>query len=499
MHGHAKKLSAQPAPSVAGAAVVQRPRRRNDWPRRYASRLFYSDLVVLLVTLSLTALLVGPGLFRSVSWPGGPTLSYLTAISIIGILWLIALDATDTRDRHIVGHGVDEYRRIVNASLVVFAATVAIVFFLGMSLSRALVAVVFPIGLVLLLLSRWIWRQWLRRRQHDGKYLHRAVVIGEASKVTHVARGIRRAKSSGYEIVGVITEGGVSDHAAEFRVLSGLAHAQRVIDEVNFDALIIAGSDDLDPETVRRLGYAVSDRDIQLIMAPALTDIAGPRMHNRPVAGLPLVHVDYPRLEGAKRFTKRAFDLVGSSLFLVLLLPVFVAVVIAIRSEGPGKVIYRQERIGRGGRTFGMFKFRSMIADADDQLATLLDLQGTSDKPLFKVNDDPRITKVGRFLRRHSIDELPQLVNVLRGEMSLAGPRPQRATEVALYDDIAHRRLLVKPGMSGLWQVSGRSTLSWEETIRLDLYYIENWSLTQDIIILFRTVRTVIVPGATAR
>ena len=480
------------------STAIPRPKRRATWPRRYASRLFYSDLIVIVVTLAIGTFVMAGGLLTSVDWPEGPRVPYFLALAVIGILWLITLDAADTRDRHIVGHGVVEYRRIINASIVAFAATVAIVFFLGMSLSRLLIAVVFPVGVLLLLLSRWIWRQWLRRRQHAGTYLHRAVVIGESSKVLHVARGIRRAKSSGYEIVGVVTERGRPDTVPEFSVLGGVADTERVLDEVDFDALIIVGSDSLDPETMRRLGYAVSDRDIQLIMAPALTDVAGPRLHSTPVAGLPLVQVDFPRMEGAKRFLKRMFDLIGAALFLVVLLPLFLVVAIAIRIEGPGAIIYRQERVGRGGHTIRMLKFRSMTADADDELDTLLDLQGKSDKPLFKVNDDPRITRVGRFLRRHSIDELPQLVNVLRGEMSLVGPRPQRASEVALYDDIAHRRLLVKPGMSGLWQVSGRSTLSWEETIRLDLYYVENWSLTQDIIILFRTVRAVVAPGATA-
>lgn len=203
-------------------------------------------------------------------------------------------------------------------------------------------------------------------------------------------------------------------------------------------------------------------------------------------------------MEGASRFLKRVFDLFGSALLLLLFSPVFLVTSIAIKIDGAGPIFYHQERIGRGGRTFGMRKFRSMVANADDQLASLLDLQGSSETPLFKVADDPRITKIGRFLRKHSIDELPQLINVLRGEMSLVGPRPQRAAEVALYDDIALRRLAVKPGMSGLWQVSGRSSLSWEETIRLDLYYVENWSLTQDIVILFRTIRAVVAPGSSA-
>ncbi|MDA4892388.1 sugar transferase [Microbacterium resistens] len=473
--------------------------RRPAWPRRYASRLFYSDLVVILLVLAASSFVVLPGPFTHVAWPEGPRIPYLVALGVTGFVWVIALDATDSRDRHIVGQGADEYRRIVNATLAVFAVTVATAFFLGMDLSRLFVAVVFPLGLLLLLLSRWLWRQWLRGRQKAGQYLHRAVVIGEPSKVSVVAREIRRAKSSGYEIVGVITDRARAGGVSGFDVLGDIANVESVLDEVRFDALIIVGSDDLDPMTMRRLGHALSDRDIQLIMAPVLTDVAGPRLHTTPVAGLPLVHVDFPRLEGAQRFLKRTFDLIGSAILLVVLSPVFLATAIAIRVDGPGGIIYSQERIGRGGRTFGMRKFRSMVADADDQLASLLDLQGDGGTPLFKINDDPRITRVGRFLRRHSIDELPQLVNVLRGDMSLVGPRPQRATEVALYDDVAYRRLLVKPGMSGLWQVSGRSSLSWEETIRLDLYYVENWSLTQDIVILFRTVRAVIRPQGTAR
>ncbi|WP_288871274.1 sugar transferase [uncultured Microbacterium sp.] len=299
-------------------------------------------------------------------------------------------------------------------------------------------------------------------------------------------------------MVGVITDGVPSEGMPQLEVLGDIRSAERALDAASIDALIIVGSDDIDPETMRRLGYAVADRDIHMIMAPALTDVAGPRLHATPVAGLPLVHVDFPRMEGGKRFLKRAFDIVGSTALLILFSPVFLATAIAIKIDGPGPIFYHQERIGRGGKTFGMRKFRSMVANADDQLASLLDLQGSSETPLFKVSDDPRITKIGRFLRKHSIDELPQLVNVVRGDMSLVGPRPQRAAEVALYDDIALRRLAVKPGMSGLWQVSGRSSLSWEETIRLDLYYVENWSLTQDVVILFRTIRAVVAPGASA-
>jgi lipopolysaccharide/colanic/teichoic acid biosynthesis glycosyltransferase len=192
--------------------------------------------------------------------------------------------------------------------------------------------------------------------------------------------------------------------------------------------------------------------------------------------------------------SKRAFDIVGSALLLLVSSPILIGVAIAIRVTSPGNIIYLQERIGRQGHPFGMLKFRSMVPDADDRLESLLDAQGTSDRPLFKVMNDPRITPIGRFIRKYSLDEFPQLLNVLLGQMSLVGPRPQRAAEVALYDDAAHRRLIMKPGMSGLWQVSGRSNLSWDDAIRLDLYYVENWSMTGDLLILFRTMRAVASP-----
>ncbi len=493
---YAASRAARVAQQVRVPAVTRR--RRGEWTRKYASRLFYSDVFVLAGSVTFAWLIAAPSLTTPVTWSGGPKLPYGVALVVIGLVWLFSLNVIDTRDRFIVGQGITEYRRIVNASIFVFALTVAVVFFLGMELSRLLIAILFPVGAFLLLLSRWLWRQWLRRQQSQGEYLHRAVLIGDRRKVKHVAQQIRRSHGTGYKIVGVITNGVPSEGVPQIEVLGDIANAEKALAAANIDALIIVGSDDLDPETMRRLGYAVSDRDIQMIMAPALTDVAGPRLHATPVAGLPLVHVDFPRMEGTKRFLKRSFDMVGALLLLLVLSPIFLAAAIAIRIDGPGPVLYRQERINRGGRTFGMRKFRSMVANADDQLDSLLDLQGSRDKPAFKVTDDPRITRVGRFLRKHSIDELPQLINVLRGEMSLVGPRPQRAAEVALYDELAYRRLLVKPGMSGLWQVSGRSSLSWEETIRLDLYYVENWSLTQDIIILFRTFRAVIAPGESA-
>ncbi|WP_240658565.1 sugar transferase [Microbacterium sp. CPCC 204701] len=468
-----------------------------DWPRQYASRLFFSDVTVVAFTLALYGWLALDLLTEPLAWPSGPEVPYWGFLIALGIVWLLCLDAIDTRDRHIVGHGITEYRRIVNATLMVFAIVIAIAFFLRIDVARSLFVVALPVGLVGLLFSRWVWRQWLRARQRNGRYIYRAIVVGERSKIGHIAGQINRTPDSGFVIVAALAPGERAPIAG-VPVLGDYSEAGEVVDDVGADTVIIAGSDHLDPVAMRRLGWEMADRDVNWVVAPALTDVAGPRIHARPVAGLPLVHVDFPTLEGYARVAKRTFDIIGSSLIILLLSPVMIATAIAIRADGPGPTFYRQTRIGRRGREFGMLKFRSMAANADDQLASLLDVQGTTDKPLFKVTNDPRITRVGRVIRKYSIDELPQLFNVLAGEMSLVGPRPQRAAEVALYDDDAHRRLLVKPGMSGLWQVSGRSTLTWEDAVRLDLYYVENWSFTQDIQILFRTVRAVLAPGETA-
>lgn len=473
--------------------------RDTDWPRRYASRLFYSDAAVIALTFGAYSLLALDEISQPVAWPGAFTVPYWALLIFAAFVWLIGLDVIDTRDRHIVGHGITEYQRLVNATLAVFALLIAVAFFLQMDVARSLFAIALPIGLAALLASRWTWRQWLRNYQSKGNYVYRAVVLGEPSKVGHVVRQIREARDSGYEIVGVLTTG--AQHSGVLNgvpIVGGLGSATEAVESLGADTLIVAGADQLDPRAMRRLGWEMADRDVNWVVAPALTDVAGPRIHARPVAGLPLVHVDFPTLEGYKRVAKRTFDIIGSALIILLLSPAMLVTAIAIRLDGPGSIFYRQVRIGRRGREFGMIKFRSMVANADDQLASLLDVQGTTDQPLFKVTNDPRITKVGRFIRKHSIDELPQLFNVFIGEMSLVGPRPQRAAEVALYDDDAHRRLLVKPGMSGLWQVSGRSKLSWDDAIRLDLYYVENWSFTQDIQILFRTVKAVVAPGETA-
>ncbi len=246
---------------------------------------------------------------------------------------------------------------------------------------------------------------------------------------------------------------------------------------------------------LRKLAWDLEKTGTDLCVAPALLDVAGPRTTIRPTAGLPLLHMDHPEFSGARLVVKGIFDRAFALLALVLLAPVFALLALAIKLDDGGPALFRQTRVGRDGRRFSVVKFRTMVPDAEALKATLaLQIQPTGiqqDGVLFKIKDDPRLTRVGRRLRRWSLDELPQLLNVLAGDMSLVGPRPALPEEVARYGDLVRRRLVVKPGMTGLWQVNGRSDLSWDESVRLDLRYVENWSLVLDLQILWKTCAAV--------
>jgi exopolysaccharide biosynthesis polyprenyl glycosylphosphotransferase len=270
-----------------------------------------------------------------------------------------------------------------------------------------------------------------------------------------------------------------------------MADVHTAITSLRADTLVIAPTSTLEPTDLRRLSWELEGADVDLVVSPNLTDVAGPRVHLRPVAGLPLLHVEKPEFAGLRRVAKSAFDRTVSLVALVLLAPVCLVIAALVRLDSPGPAFFRQQRVGRGGSTFTLWKFRSMHADAERELEALIESNEHAGSPVFKMRADPRVTRVGRFLRRTSLDELPQLLNVLRGQMSLVGPRPPLPSEVEQYGRHVHRRLLVRPGLTGVWQVSGRSELSWEESVRLDLHYVENWTLWFDISILCRTVRAV--------
>lgn len=467
----------------------------------YVARLAATDTVIVLVAV-FGAHLLRFG-FNDAPLAIGDTIldidvevGYLVTSLLFAFGWLFALRLFGTRDRKVVGSGSLEYRRISDATVRVFGVLAILALAFQIEFGRWYLLIALPSGLILLIVGRSTWRLWLRAQRSQGRFLQHALVVGDRAKATHVAAQIKNDAESGIRIIGAVTTHGThEDLVDDIPVLGDFDHVLDILDDVDVDAVILSTADAITPERVRRFGWMLDQKRIDLIVAPSLTDVAGPRIHTRPVAGLPLIHVEYPRFEGRERLAKRSFDIVGSLALIVLFAPVMAAVAIAVKATSRGPIFYSQERVGLRGKPFRMLKFRSMIVGADDQLQSLLDQQGTSDQPLFKVADDPRITPVGRFIRRYSLDELPQFFNALLGTMSLVGPRPQRAAEVELYDDDAHRRLHMKPGITGLWQVGGRSDLSWNDAIRLDLYYVENWSVASDVIVVARTAAAIVKPS----
>lgn len=430
----------------------------------------------------------------------GSQVPYWILSVALALAWWIVLGAWGSRESRVLGAGTDEYRLVVAATLWLFGAIAIFSYALKVDTARGYVGVALPAGAIGLLLGRWLIRQHLSVRRLQGRSMSRLMIIGGPKGIPHIASALSKDRNAGYAPVAAYAPDG-DQHILEIEQQANLpvlgheptaAAILAAITECQADVVAVTAGVQLSPNVIRELGWELAARNVGLIVAPALTDIAGPRIHTQPVGGLPLIHVTTPSLEGGKKVAKRSFDLVGSSILLLLFSPLFLVIAVVVKFTSSGPIFYKQERVGLRGGTFNMLKFRSMIINADDQLQELLKAQGSSNRPLFKIENDPRITSIGKFIRKYSLDELPQLLNVVVGDMSLVGPRPQREGEVALYDRAAHRRLFVNPGMSGLWQVSGRSNLSWEESIQLDLYYVENWSLTGDIVILFKTFKAVV-------
>lgn len=475
-------------------------RLERGWARGYSTRLAVTDFVVVIWAVIGAQLLrfgVSDADEARIGQAGTVTLNYFVISAILIVAWMFVLAVFRTRDARVVGTGAGEYRLVIQATLWLFGLGAIVLFLFKIDIARAYVIIALPLGLVVLVLSRWLWRQWLTARRRSGQFSYRVLLIGSAEAVGTLARDLARSSATGYRVVGAVVPGALRDHGilpgTSIPVSADVDAIPALMAELGADTLVIASSDLLPSDKVRELSWGLEPGRQHLVMAPSLTDVGGPRIHMRPVAGLPLMHVETPRFVGPQLFLKRAFDLAGSGLLIVLLSPLLVVVALVVRFSTPGPVLFRQERIGFQGRPFRMLKFRSMVIDAEARLAALLEQRrDAGNEVLFKLQDDPRVTPIGRWLRRYSIDELPQLFNVFLGSMSLVGPRPPLAREVDEYEAHVHRKFLVKPGVTGLWQVSGRSTLSWEESVRLDLYYVENWSITGDISILWRTAKAVV-------
>ncbi|GGL87328.1 polyprenyl glycosylphosphotransferase [Nakamurella endophytica] len=481
------------------ARVSVDPPPARPWAARYGRRLILTDILVTAWAAIGTHTVQFGAASTRVSRDPDSTV-YISLTIALSVLWLVALHLGGTREASVVGHGPDEYKRIVRSTIVLFGLVAIASYVFALHLPRAYVLVMMPAGLVALLASRFIWRRWLHGRRMHGEYSSRVLVVGNVRTIRELLADLARAPLAGYRVIGVCTVPGADgpvDAAGVplvdgVPVLGGLDEVAAVAERYGADTVAVTSTAAFGPSRVRALGWELEKTSIDLVLAPALTSIAGPRVHTKPVAGLPLIHVDRPTYRGANRLLKRVFDIVGASVLLALLTPVFVGLGLAVKLTDRGSVFFRQQRVGLNGRSFKMIKFRSMVPNAEALLPQLmLAERDAGNTVLFKQKNDPRVTRVGRMLRRFSLDELPQLFNVLKGDMSLVGPRPPLAAEVDGYGEEAKLRLLVRPGMTGLWQVSGRSDLSWEDTVRLDVYYVENWSITGDLLILWKTAKAV--------
>ena len=323
------------------------------------------------------------------------------------------------------------------------------------------------------------------------------VAVGHEPAVEQLIRELRREPYHGLEVVAVCLAGeSAASEVAGVPVVGGLDAAASVVRNIEAGTVAVLSCPEMDGIKLRTLAWELEKTGTDLCVAPALLDVAGPRTTVRPAAGLTLLHVEHPQLSGPRQVFKDFFDRSVATLALLVLAPLMLAIAVAIRVSDRGPALFIQERVGKDGERFKIYKFRTMVVNAEARLAEIRQ-HNEFDGVLFKIRRDPRVTAVGARLRKWSLDELPQLINVLRGEMSLVGPRPALPQEAAEYAVHVRRRLVVKPGITGMWQVNGRSDLSWEETVRLDLRYVENWSFALDLQILWKTF-SVIFRGAGA-
>jgi exopolysaccharide biosynthesis polyprenyl glycosylphosphotransferase len=360
-------------------------------------------------------------------------------------------------------------------------------------MSRSFVALTLPLATVLTVVERFALRRALCRARAKGRHVQTTLLVGHGTAVASLHTQLTRQAGLGYRVVGACLP--ASDEAGRalvgVPVLGELTDVVDVVAQHDVDTVAVLPSAELDGPALRRLGWALEKTRADLLLAPAVTDIGGPRMSMRPVAGLSLLQVRRLEIRGVRRATKAVFDRVGAGLLVLVIAPVLLAVAVGVKLDSKGPVLFPQRRVGLDGRVFWMLKFRTMELDAERKITELIP-SSNGNGVLFKMRLDPRVTRVGRVLRRYSLDELPQLFNVLKGDMSLVGPRPPLPSEVERYGVDMRRRFVVKPGLTGLWQVSGRSDLSWEESVRVDVHYVENWSLFLDLVILWRTLGAVI-------
>ena len=434
------------------------------------------------------------GVFAAVQLRFGDhaTAPYVALSLALPLLWLGAVGLAGGYDVRFIGTGSDEFRKILNAGVGLTAAVAIFSYVVNVDLSRGYLLIALPSVTVCDLVARYAMRKRLHRWRDAGRCLLSVVVVGHEAAAANLITELGRDRYHGLTVVGAcIAHPLECDEVAGVPVYGGLDDVSAAVRAVGADTVAVLACPEMDGLRLRGLAWELEKTGTDLCVSPALLDVAGPRTTVRPTAGLTLLHVDHPRLGGVRLILKDLFDRCVAAVALILLFPLMVLLGATIWLHDRGSVLFTQTRVGKDGRVFRIYKFRTMVVDAEERREELLS-SNDHDGILFKLRRDPRVTAVGAHLRRWSVDELPQFLNVLLGDMSLVGPRPALPAEAAEYADHVRRRLVVKPGLTGLWQVSGRSNLSWEESVRLDLRYVENWSFALDLQIMWKTISALV-------
>ena len=458
---------------------------RTRWESGYRRAVLLTDLVVIVICLRIGLVLTNGSLAGNL--PGA--LAGITATVLFGSMF-----GCRVWERRVLGQGAEEFRRLGNA--VVTAAVVLGLTALAIEVGyfRPWVFAILPATGLCLFTSRYVLRRVLHTRRGRDLCMHPVLIAGSLDEVADLVLRTRRERHYGWLVTGVCIPGVPADCQLEVHgvpVVGGLDDVPTLVRGGGYRIVAVAPDAHWTRQRLRQLAWDMEGVPTELVIAPALMEVTGPRLHVDPVYGLTLLRVSQPTFTGARWVLKGVLDRIAACSALLVLAPVMAAVALAIKLEDGGPVLFRQERVGKASGRFAMVKFRSMGVDADQRRAEL-EAMNEGAGPLFKLRSDPRITRVGAFIRRYSLDELPQLINVVTGDMSIVGPRPPLAAEVERYGMDARRRLLVKPGITGLWQINGRSDLTWEETVRLDLRYVENWSLMMDLVIVWKTLNAVL-------
>lgn len=484
--GHGRSVARPPElpPVVEDLAVEPGPEQ--PWARQLRRRVIRGDLGSALVALSLVA-----GSAHSVARDRLAQVVLLTVAA--ALVWLCLLVATQAYDLRLLCAGQFGSRRVAGAGVYLFAGAATISAFAQDPIATRTLLAFATLVTALSLCSRGLVRGHLRRARRSGRCLRRALVVGHEDQLSRLNEVADDLSDGGLSIVAACVPSARRRYirlgedvlvAGDFNDIAGTAR------RLSADVVAVAPSPEMTTARLRLLRRDLEASQIDLTLLASLAPVLAGALRES-CSGVQMLHLDPTMPRGARPAIKWVLDRVLAAMALLVLWPFFLAIGIAVRATSPGPAMFHQTRVGRDGRTFTMLKFRTMVQNAEELLPELSEFNDHTAGALFKMRHDPRTTRVGGWLRRYSLDELPQLVNVLKGDMSLVGPRPPLPSEVAVYEDVERLRLQCRPGLTGLWQVSGRSDLSWERSVQLDLRYVETWSLGRDFAIMWRTFASV--------